>query len=205
MLVLAAYPVATLACVLTPGIRSQKGYQALLILTGLFVTTLTLERTKQAFYLIEVIPLWTAVVAAWLCWAWTHHTIPRVLIGLAVCCLLAIQLGRAVQLARKDTFHTEYQPVAQYLLRNTLESETVMGSAIFAFSLGFDRANLIDDLHLGYYSRKQANVVVMDKRYQEYLDHYVERRAPDVSRYIHDLLGKYRVIYEQSSYRIYHR
>jgi hypothetical protein len=204
LLILTAYVVSILACLLTPALRKQKGCQALLILAGIYVSIMTvLEGTKQTFYLVEIIPLYTAILGVWCWWCWESRTVPRALLGLAIGGLVALQLSRTYHVCRMDTFHSQYLPAVRFLQQESAGSGLIMGPATLAFSSGFDNPRLIDDLRLGYVTHKRPDAIVLDDRYHEWLG-LIKESEPQVARYIDDLLGKqYRLAYDQSGYQIY--
>src|SRR5439155_2623490 len=63
---LAAYMAAFFGGIFSPRFRANKGYRAVLMLTGILVVSLTfLESLKFHYYFIYVVPLYTAMVAIW--------------------------------------------------------------------------------------------------------------------------------------------
>jgi 4-amino-4-deoxy-L-arabinose transferase-like glycosyltransferase len=206
VILLLAYAVAIAACLLTPALRKQKAVQALLVVAGLYLAIMTvLEGTKQMFYLVEVVPIYTAILGVWLWWGWTQRSIPRAAVAAALVGLVGIQMARFYHVCSMDTLHRQFVPAARFVERDLKSSSSIMGTATLAFALGFDDQRLVDDLRLGYFTHKTPDAIVIDDRYNEWFG--IERtEEPAVAQYMNELLrAQYRPVYDYSAYRIYVR
>lgn len=78
----------------------------------------------------------------------------------------------------------------------------VVGSAEFAFCLGFEGA-LTDDFHLGFYSGRTPDVFILDDRYRETLSSATEQQ--EYLAYAKALIGESTVIHQNRNYVVYRR
>ena len=202
--ILLAYVIAIIGCLSVRSIRQHKGYRALLLLTGIYFMVLTFfDGQKLSFYLIHIVPLYTALLAAWLYWCYNTHFVPTWMIALCVGGFISLQLGGVLYRMKLNPYEKSYLPAVSFLKQNANERSLVMGSAVLGFGLGYD--NLIDDVRLGFYSGKKPDFIVISEPYQEALRDY-HAGDPELSRHINKLLTQeYREVYNQNFYQIYAR
>lgn len=202
VLILLAYVVALVGALATREIREHRGLRALLLLTGIFFLIMAvLDGQKLFYYLTHIVPLYTAILAVWIQRCWTRRLVPRWLIALGVAGFLALQVGGALYRIKLDTYRNSYLPAVAYLQQHTDERTLIMGSAILGVELGFVD-NLTDDVRLGYFTKKQPGVVVVDEPYQQVFDGY-QKVEPDYYRHISEVLSRCRVVYDRASFKIY--
>lgn len=202
-LVLIAYLVGAAGVLLTPGLRRQRGYRALLILTAVYFVLMSLFWSPNAHdYLIHIVPMYAALLAAWLEWCWRRRPIPRRLVATAACGLLLLQVGGIVARVAFNPYRSDYMPVIEFLRHTASPGSLIMGSAELGFQLGFDRP-LIDDVRLGYYSGKHPDFIVIEERYRGWFRGFVAR-APEVNRHVTEMLtNTYAPVYNHGSYVVY--
>jgi hypothetical protein len=200
---LAAYMAAFFGGIFSPRFRAKKGYQAILMLTGIMVMALTfLESLKFHYYFIYVVPFYTALVAIWAHDFWHRKTIPRWAIAGAVCCLAAVQLIVVVNRIRKNPYRTAYEPVISYLKANGNQNKSILGVAELGYGLGYEGA-FKDDLVLGYYSGKKPDYIVAMDNYEDIIRGLV-KEEPGVNTFIlNRLTNEYRRVLTTSAYVVY--
>ncbi len=205
ILILVAYAVTLLGALLTRDIRRHRGYRALLILTAIYFAILTvLDGQKLSYYLVHIVPFYTAILVVWLEWCWTHRLVPDWVITLCVGGFVALQVGGALYRMRLNTYQNSFLPAAEFLKRRADQGSTIMGSAELGFELGF-KDNLVDDIRLGYLSGKRPDFIVVEETYERSFDGY-ERTEPELYRHISRILNEEsRVAYDQGFYKIYAR
>jgi len=100
--------------------------------------------------------------------------------------MLAFNAGVVISRIRLDEYRKTFEPVAQYVMQVRRPGDLVYGDGGFAFHLGFDGA-LIDDFRLGYYSPRRARIIIMNGRYQKWLN-IMKSENPGVYNYMRALL-----------------
>ncbi len=201
--ILLAYVAGIIGAISTRAIRRHRGYRALLILAAIYFVILTIyDGQKLAWYLVHTIPIFAAILAAYVDWCWTESRVPGWAIATGVCCLMLLQVGGVVQRMRVNTYQESYVPAVNFLKANAREGALIMGSAELGFALRFPD-NLIDDTRLGYYSGRRAKFVVVEEIYEDAFDG-ARKSDPQAYEYIQDSLKRnYRQVYDQGFYQIY--
>jgi 4-amino-4-deoxy-L-arabinose transferase-like glycosyltransferase len=201
-LALAGYAAGVAGALLTRRIRQDRGYRALIGLGLVYgVGLLVLDGFKQRFYLVHTLPFLATALAAWLIEGRLRRGLAAVIAGGVV----VVQLGVTMSRVAQDRYRNVYLPAAAYLKEHAGAPGPIMGSAEFAFELGFD-GKLVDDFRLGYRSGKRPDLIVVDdQRYAEWIAKLKEQ-DPGNYAYARKLLAdEFRLVYERGSYRIYGR
>jgi len=204
--ILLAYIVALAGCLSVRSIRTHKGARALLLLTGIFFVILTFfDGQKLSLYLIHIVPLYTALVAIWLSWCYSKRFVPTALFALAVCGLLAIQLGATLYRMKLNLYENSYLPAVNYLQAHSNENTVVMGSAVLGFGLGYER--VVDDVRLGFNSGRRPDFFVINDTYEATIRHYCAGgEGAELAQHVNNLLTReYELVYDQNFYQIYAR
>jgi 4-amino-4-deoxy-L-arabinose transferase-like glycosyltransferase len=204
--VLLAYVVALAGCLGVRSIRGHKGYRALLILTGIFFVVLTFfDGQKLSFYLVHIVPLYTALLAAFIYWCYSTRFVPAWMLALAVCGLLAIQTGGILYRVKADAYHKSYMAAVKFLQANSNDDTRVMGSAVLGFEFGYER--VLDDVRFGFRTGKRPDYLVVNDVYEESIEHYrAGGEGVELARHMNDLLTRdYELVYDENLYRIYFR
>ena len=204
-LILLAYVVAVAGGLLEKQFRARRGYATLAAITVLYFLYFTLfESYKIESYLLYSVPLFTVMLALWVHWCWSHHPSYRWLLFGSVCLFAGLQLARDARLIQLDHFHKSYLPVISFLKERTSPSTSMFGSAELTFGLGL-RDHLIDDIWLGCRSGKTAEIIVIDEKTQDRIEH-LARTTPDVFACETNMLrNRYRILYDQSGYKVWER
>ena len=204
-LILLAYLVALVGALLIKDIRNNKGYRALLILAALYFVLLTIwDNQKLTWYLIHIIPVYTAILAVFVVWCWRNRFVPRWLLAGCMFVFLSLQLGGVLQRIRLNPYQKSFAPATDFLKRNARSDQVIMASAELGFGLGsFD--HLIDDSRLGFYSGKKPDFIVIEEVYRSEIDSFKNRR-PELYQFIQSrLTNDYNKVYDQNFYEIYAR
>jgi hypothetical protein len=159
---------------------------------------------KETWYLIHVIPVYTAILALWISWCWQNRFVPKALIVIALLGFLGLQLGGVLLRIRIDNYHRSYLPAVDFLKSNARNGELIMGSSELGFGLdSFD--HLVDDSRLGFYSGKKPDFVVVEEVYRSQME-ADEKQRPEVYRHVSSMLrDEYQKVYDHELYEIYAR
>jgi len=204
--VLLGYLIALAGCLSVRDIRTQKGTRALLILTGIFFLVLTFfDGQKLSFYLIHIVPLYTALVAVFVYWCYTKRGAPALVIALCVCGFLAIQLGGILYRMKLNAHGKSYVPAVNFLKANSTPDTLVMGSAVLGFEYGYDR--VVDDVRFGFNTGRRPDYIVINDVYEETIRYYrAGGEGAELARHVNNLLEReYELVYDQNFYQIYAR
>lgn len=167
-------------------VRNSNGVLFLLVLTGISFLLLTCLQ-KNWYYLVFILPLYSALGAVSLAWFWKHSRAGGALAVIVVCLVTALHAGViGAKIARND-YRNQFLRVTEYLKRDAPANAVIMGSGELAFELGFD-AGVIDDARLGYGSGKRADYIVIDPMYGVHWFGWLARYEPDTFAYMQKLL-----------------
>src|SRR5271169_487716 len=199
-IILALYFAAIIMALVVPQLRHRSGVKILLILTALTFTLLMCLQ-KAWYYLIFIIPYYTAILAIVSNWLWSksfHYRIAVAsLLGIAILLYLGVTSGRIAQ----DDYRTRYLEATNYLKRNAKPGDLVMGSGELAFELGFE-GQVLDDSRLGFLSGKKPEFIVIEGQYALYWIPWFADHEPDTYRYIQELFAyDYDVVLDQTKDR----
>lgn len=205
-LVLLAYVVALAGCLSVRSIREHKGSRALLVLTGIFFLVLTFfDGQKLSFYLVHIVPLYTALVAVWIYWCYSTRFVPAWLLALAVGGLLVIQTGGILYRMKLNVYQKSYVAATDFIKTHARDDSKVMGSAVLGFELGYER--IIDDVRFGFNTGKRADFLVINDVYEEGINHYrAGGEGAALEAHINNMLTReYELVYDRNFYQIYAR
>ena len=201
VVILLAYLTGIAGVLLSPRLRQHPSSRVLLFMTGMtFVLMVLVEGAKQDWYLVHIIPLFSAVLAVWVVHSLKHRVVPAAVLVLGISGLVLVNVGLVGGLLHRMDYQRRYLPVAQFLQTTPNNRATVMGSAELGFQIGFDR--LTDDTRLGFYSRKRPDFVVVEEIYEGWFRKH-EAREPDVYRHVRTMLAGARKVFDNGRYRVY--
>lgn len=103
-------------------------------------------------------------------------------------------------LAKTNTYRKQYIPLMAFLNRLP-PKQSIYGSAAIEFGLQ-DGERLLDDVTLGYYTRRQPNYVVMDSIYEEALEG-LKYNDPAAYKADQAKLKSARKVYDQDGFQVY--
>ncbi len=196
-IILVLYFGAIFIALVVPQLRRTSGVKILLILTALSFTLLMCLQ-KNWYYLIFIIPYYTAILAVVCNWLWSRSFPYRIavtsLLGIALLLHLGIIGGRIVH----DDYRTRYLKATDYLKHNAKPGDLIMGSGELAFQLGFE-GQVVDDSRLGFLSGKRPEYIVLEGQYSLYWFPWFSVYEPETYRYILDLFANdYQIVLDQT-------
>ena len=148
-----------------PRARRARGVVVLSLAAVVSVLGLAvLDKMKFPHYFVYVFPPLAALTAVCFRWFWTATRVPRSLLVATAAGLMAIQLGGTAARIVADSYSNIYVPVIDFVKERATSGSLVMGPAELAFALP-PEIRLIDDVALGFYSGKQADLIVCDEFY----------------------------------------
>jgi hypothetical protein len=201
--VLAAYIVAALLLLGNRELRRNRGCRLLLGLTGLVFTIMVFFTEKLTRYLVDITPLYCAILAIALMWLCRHGRMARAAAILSFSAILAVQAGGLILRSRLNSYARQFVPAVEFVKRRLHPGTTVIASADFGFGIGFDQ--LTDDFTLGFYSHKRPDLIIVEEMYLMLFEG-PGRRQPQIYQHIGRTLREdYKLIYDHEYYRVYER
>lgn len=186
---------------LTPKLRRQPPTRVLLSMFALtFGLMVLVEGAKQDWYLVHIIPLFSAVLSVYVVHAMAERMIRARFVFAAITILVMLHVGLVGWLSHRKDYQNSYKPVAEFLKSPPNASANLIGSGELGFEVGFDRVT--DDTRLGYYSGKQADLIVVEQIYEGWFVKH-QRREPDVYRHVATTLSTARNVFDNGRYRVY--
>ena len=201
VVMLLAYLAGIAGVLLSPSLRRDTPSRILLSMTAVtFALMVVIEGAKQDWYLVHIIPLFSALLAVWVFHCLKHRVLPASVVALAMTGFVAVNVGVVGWLLHRADYQSKYLPLVQFLRAAPNEHARIIGSAELGFQVGFDRVN--DDTRLGYYSRKTPDLIVVEQIYEGWFRKH-ESREPDVYRHVQATLATARKVFDNGEYRVY--
>jgi hypothetical protein len=187
-------------------LRQHKGYRVLLFLTGIYFLVLAFtDGRKSQCYVVHVIPLYTALLAASIVFLWrTRGPVIRGVLAAAAGVLFLIHAGGIAYHVRNDTYHAQYVPVISFLKQNVRSDQLIIGPGVLGIGLRY-APNLIDDFRLGYLSGKVPDWIVVTDWYETW---FLGLKAlePDTYSFLGNRLkNDFSPAYNQGGFAVYRR
>ena len=198
------YAIAILASLAVSQLRRQTAVRILLVLTAVSFTLLMCLQ-KNWYYLIFIIPYYTALVAIVSAWFWHKSLSSRVAVISLLGLITILHLGVVGFRILHNDYRGRFLEATNFLKRNAKPKDLIMGSGELAFQLGFD-GQVVDDSRLGYLSGKKPEFIVVEAHYGVFWFPWFAENEPETYRYIMDLFAnQYEVVYDQTHdrYRTY--
>lgn len=187
---------AIAAAVISP-LRQQRPVRTALLLLALGALVMMLtDNHKFGIYLVHVIPMYAVLLASLVVFVWRSGFAGRVLAGGGVAGFVALQLLGSAYWIRRDAYHKEFQPVANYMRQHA--AARIDAPAEFGFAFGFDGA-VKDDVNLGVVSHWTPAMIVQNDHYREWLE-ICHRDHPEQYRSMTSRLQQYRAGFASSEY-----
>lgn len=198
--------VGSVAALFAPGpVRRVPGARVIGVLTVLYFFLLAIfDGQKQYIYLVHMVPLFSAAIAmaAVAVARWRPRWTWAVLVVLAG--YGALQVGGTAFRIRERSMAKLYQPAVDYVVSHGRPDSTIFAPGEFAWGFDFS-PRMIDDLRLGYYSKREAEWVIVDARWRELWENY-RRREPELFAYLESSLReRYERVQEVGGYEIFRR
>jgi 4-amino-4-deoxy-L-arabinose transferase-like glycosyltransferase len=201
-LVLVAYACAVAGVLAVRRLRAEPYVRVLLALVAVhFVALSIVDGQKLYYYLVHIVPLYTALLAVFLLWCWRRRAMPRLALLLAASALLAVQAGGLLYRMKVNTMRQGYAPAVAFLREHTTPQTLIMASGDIGFGLGFDR-NLVDDTRLGYHTGVRPEVIVVEEIYGENFKGW-RASEPALAAHVARTLAGYDLVHDAGGYQIY--
>jgi hypothetical protein len=172
-----------------------------LLALAFFTCQWLLESLKLYFYTIHLAPLFMALFAFVVRWIWSAWPRLRAVTALATCLLVAVHLAATAHTIRRDSQRTQYRPVVDAVRAHARGRDLIMGSAELAFGLGFD-ASLVDDVRLGFHSGRRPQVIVLDRRYREWIHEALPLTEPAAAAHARAVLAEFDRVAAVADYEV---
>ncbi len=206
LLALVGYAASCVAVARTRALRASAGNRLLLWITFVFVVGgMLFDGAKRWYYLLYVVPFFTAVMAVWCLSLWETRRRWRPALATAFGIFIAIQAGGTLYRMQRNDYKNKYLPAVAFLQAHNPRRELINGEGEAGFAMGFPD-NLIDDVSLGYFSHRKSKLIfVPDTYWGLWLGNMMDR-DPAVGRHIaYTFSHDYRLAFKNNLYSIYER
>ncbi len=193
-LVLYSYLLAIALTLAVPSLRRHPACRLLLI-TTLFQFSALLLVKKSWYYLVYLLPFYTAILSVVVDWVFLQGRLWKVIACIAVVGITLVNTGFILARVRHRDIG-EFQATVNYLKAARKPGELVMGSGELGFGLGFD-GQVVDDCRLGFLSGKMPALVVMEPQYRSFWLPWIQAHEPAAYAHVSATLKQYDLVYEQ--------
>jgi 4-amino-4-deoxy-L-arabinose transferase-like glycosyltransferase len=184
--------------------KHQAGVQMFAACVATILLTLTfLNGFKASAYLLYVIPLYDAVLAAWLLRMWQRRGDAGAAALILGSYFAFIQIATTVSHIRADEYGREYLPAIHALEKEQAAGKTIVGTAALGFGLGFE--GFADDWRLGLYSHLEPDVLVLDRSYREWVLRFEKEEPLVFAHVVKTLTSTYRPSHRYGSFWLFER
>ena len=175
----ALYLLAILFAIGVSELRRDIGVRILLIFTAIsFVLLMCFQ--KNWYYLIFIIPYYTALLAVVSAWFWRNYVSLRVAVVALLVPFLAVQLGVVSFRIVHNDYRGRYLKAVEFLKHNAKPSDLIMGSGELGFELGFD-GHVLDDARMGFLTGKKPEFIVLEGHYRDFWLQHWRPTSPSLS------------------------
>ncbi len=188
-------------------LRRHTGCRLILLLIGMQFLFLSILATMKApYYMVFILPYFACAAGIALAHLW-RSTVGRRIAVLALACYLSVQAATIYhQVEVTGGYQQEFTPLVSFLKSELRKGDLLCGSAELGFGFGFYNKQLVDDVWLGYWSRKRPTLVVVDRwYYDEVIETAQQRGIPYPGYFEHTLSTDYRLIKQFPGYRVFRR
>ncbi len=202
---LLVYTLGVAGCALTPSLRENRGYRALLGLGLLeFLTMAFLDAFKSTGYLTHTLPLAGALLAIYAHFLFSRvRPVQRPILAAALILFAAVQLTALWRSFYVAPERWDYENALAFLRRSG-SPPRIIAAGEFAFAFGFD-SGMVDDWRLGYFSGRRPPFIAANVIYSGWLQHSAAIDPPIHAYMLRLLRDEYRVAFHNSSYTVYQR
>jgi hypothetical protein len=198
-----SYLSAVLWCVFSEELRRRSAV-LLLMFAGVSLSLVFLEGTKQGWYLIHLIPLFSTFLAiAMNRLRESGNILARVIVA-AQALIVLLGVASIAYTADNRNLQRLYQPTITFLNEHVGPQDVVMARSEFYFGLECRRC-LRDDAQLGAISGLRAEYIVIDPDYDAHL-RALRETSPLIYRGIEERLRlEYQEVFRNVTYRVLRR
>ena len=176
----------------------------LFVYTATVVLGLTfLNGFKGYFYLIYIVPIYDAILAAWLLSMWGRTKMAKFVAVAVPLVFVGLQLAISIVHIRADEYHRDYAPTIRDMVRYRAMGKSILGTAALGFGMGF--GGFKDDVRLGMYSGLDPDVLIMDRSYRLFAGYFGADEPAALSHIVSTLSTRYRLAAQHGSFWIFER
>jgi hypothetical protein len=184
--------------------RQEPSVQMLFVYTVTIALGLTfLNGFKADFYLIYIVPLYDAILAAWLLSLWGRTKMAKSVAVTVLLAFVSVQLAMSILHIRADEYHRDYQPTIRDMVRYRAEGKSILGTAALGFGMNF--GGFTDDVRLGMYNGLDPDVLVMDRSYRLFAGYFGSDEPAAFTHIVSTLSMKYKLAAQHGSFWIFER
>ncbi|MGD1095596.1 MAG: hypothetical protein ABSB35_26825 [Bryobacteraceae bacterium] len=198
---LLVYLLAVVCSLADSGLRRRPETRLLLALLAVYLVLMSVFNQKLSYYLINIVPIYIALVAIWLVWNWDQYPRLRPILVMAALLLAAIDTGGLLLKAHMRSYIANERGAIDFLRSHTLPSDRIVGTAGLIYDLGFD-PRLRDDPYVGLRSGRPPDAIVVEVIYQDMYTGWATQRPVD-QRAINARLAQYQLAYQNPDYKIF--
>jgi hypothetical protein len=193
-----------IGCLLIPDLRKNFAVRRLLVVFAAYLSYYTfLEGTRTTYYLIWILPFWTAWAAFSAAWAYSRGPFLRLIALLSVLCMFAVPSGALLFKGLQSPGMRAYHETAAFLRERGAPNSSVFASIEFGYAFGFEEGRYTDDASLGLWSGLRPNYVVIDARWRDDVEAPPPRAHPWSFRSSEKLKRYCDVVFDRQYYRVY--
>lgn len=158
---------------------------------------------KGYFYLIYIVPIYDAILAAWLLSLWERGRIAKSVAVTVALAFVGVQLSISILHIQADEYHRDYEPAIRDLAQYRADGKSIVGTAALGFGMEFN--GFKDDVRLGMYSGLDPDVLVMDRSYRHFADFFATDEPPVFEHIVQTLSTRYQLAAQHGSFWIFER
>lgn len=202
LLIPLTYLAAPVIAWLLPGVRRMPHMRSVTILWSFyFLIQFFLDNQRNGTYLMHIFPWYAVMLASILFWVWDSRSAPRVLTGAAFAAVLLLHIGGGLYVIKSNPYRNDFLRAAEFVQHNKRSDSFVNAPPEMGFAFGF--GSVKEDLSLGYFNHKKADIVIMNVRIRQWMQQQRVDRPPVYEFMKNRLQNDYSLRFETRSYQIY--
>lgn len=194
---------AVLYCAVCKELRRQSKV-LLLMFVAISLSLVFLEGGKQGWYLVNLSPLFCALLAICMHRLWNSSNLPARMIVAAQVAIVLLGIASLVYVANDRKLQRFYRPTVAFLNSHVGPRDMVFARSEFYFALKC-RNCLRDDENLGAFSGRHAQYIVLDLDYAAHLAKLQGQNPGLYDEIAKRLNTEYREAFHNGIYRIMQR
>jgi hypothetical protein len=196
-------------CLKVRALRISPGCAFLLLLTTLQFLFLSVAATNKAtYYMVDIVPFFAALVGIAASYVFAAGSNRVKIATVAAMSAYFVVQGAALwhRAVAVDGYASQYQPTLAFLKSTIQPGDRIIGPSELGYELGFDNSQLVDDVWLGYWSRLQPTVIVIDRwYYQEVMNTAAQLELPAAAHIEELLRDRFVLVRQFDGYQVYRR
>lgn len=201
---LAAYLAGLAVCLGAGELRRSFPVRLLLVWTAVYFAGLCVFNQKLSYYMVHIVPMYIALLAVAVCWAWKTLPRLRVILAAGLLGLALVDVGGIAVRAYTRSYVASQQALVRYVREHTPPAGGIAGTAALLFEMDFD-TRLRDDPKLGIGRGWDPDVIVIESIYRDHYAGWSTLRPADMAQIRERLEKEYRLGYREGEYEVYLR